>query len=276
MRDVDVAFIPYSVHHFLPVRFGNNILIEDQGGPAIFHYPNCGLDRFIARFTGNNTNRINTYAEDSFAEQDLYGRAQAFAVDDDIEGLTALYEELIMITNPRLNNYLLTHGFLIRKQIVKTTKQIYLIYALSNSFQSPLTPDERRQKEIFVVYLQAIDCKTVDHSFYLVRRNILAHTDEPDSLDNYSKHEKPAKTQYVVSILIRRFERFIVIRFNKLFNCATSSQKYRLAPQSSSVAPSDSRNLGRSDFGKKISGSIFTNQSGLSRAANPSLRSAGN
>jgi len=118
MKDVDVPFVPFSVHHFLPLRFTKNVLIEDRGGPAIFHYPNCGYERFVQRFTGANIDRINTYEESSFGDQDLYGRAQKLAQEQDWDGLEKCYRELVMIEDPKLMRYLVEKEYVIRKKVL--------------------------------------------------------------------------------------------------------------------------------------------------------------
>lgn len=100
LADVDEPFVPRSVHHFLPMRFTANVHIEDEGGPAIFHYPFCGLDRFLARFGGFNAERADTYDEKGF-EDDLYGAARALTAAGRHEELPALYRRLVLLEEVR-------------------------------------------------------------------------------------------------------------------------------------------------------------------------------
>lgn len=114
MRDVDAPFVPASVHHFLPFRFNGNVRIEDEEGPIVLHYAHCGLERFVARFTGCNRERINTYDGRGFIE-DLY-REAAERVAQGREGeLPALYRRLVMLDDVVLRARLARLGLLLRR-----------------------------------------------------------------------------------------------------------------------------------------------------------------
>ena len=113
LADVDAPFVPQSVHHFLPLRFTANVHIEDEGGPAVFHYPFCGLSRFVSRFTGMNKDRINTYA----VADDLYGQAAALVAEGRMEALPALYRRLVMLEG--VMEKLERRGLLVRWDVVR-------------------------------------------------------------------------------------------------------------------------------------------------------------
>lgn len=107
----DAAFVPHSVHHFLPLRFTANVHIEDEGGPIVRHYPHCGLARFVARFTGFNRARVNTYGEAAW-EGDLYSQAEALVREGREAELPALYRQLVCLDDPALRSKLERRGLL--------------------------------------------------------------------------------------------------------------------------------------------------------------------
>lgn len=117
LADVEEAFVPYSVHHFLPMRFTENVKIEDAGGPVILHYPHCGLARFVARFTGFNAKRIDTYDE-SKMENDLYGEARRLVGEGKSDQLPALYRRLVMLEEPALRARLERRGYVFRRDFL--------------------------------------------------------------------------------------------------------------------------------------------------------------
>ena len=114
MRDVDIPFVPASVHHFLPFRFNRNVRIEDSGGPIVLHYPLCGLQRFVDRFTGFNRQRVNTYDGTGFVE-DLYLKAAELVAAGREPELRELYRRLVMLDDVSLRARLQRNGFLLRR-----------------------------------------------------------------------------------------------------------------------------------------------------------------
>lgn len=117
LADVDAPFVPYSVHHFLPMRFTENVHIEDAGGPVVLHYPHCGLRRFLARFTGFNAERMDTYGEASF-EDDLYGEARRLVREGRAAELPDLYRRRVMLEEPGLRARLERRGYVFRKDFL--------------------------------------------------------------------------------------------------------------------------------------------------------------
>ncbi len=117
LADVDEAFVPYSVHHFLPMRFTDNVKIEDEGGPVILHYPHCGLERFVGRFTGFNADRIDTYDESSFGD-DLYGLARKTVKEGRADELPELYRRAVMLQEPGLRARLERRGYVFRRDFL--------------------------------------------------------------------------------------------------------------------------------------------------------------
>jgi hypothetical protein len=114
MRDANAPFVPASIHHFLPYRFNRNVRIEDAGGPIVLHYPHCGLDRFVQRFTGFNRDRVNTYDGRKFSD-DLYRQAAELVCEGRESELPALYRRLVMLDDARLRARLDESGFLVRR-----------------------------------------------------------------------------------------------------------------------------------------------------------------
>jgi hypothetical protein len=114
MRGANVPFVPSSIHHFLPFRFNRNVHIEDEGGPIVLHYPHCGLDRFVQRFTGFNRERVNTYDGRKF-DDDLYRQAAEVVAAGREDELPALYRRLVMLDDARLRARLREYGFLVRR-----------------------------------------------------------------------------------------------------------------------------------------------------------------
>lgn len=117
LADVDQPFVPYSVHHFLPMRFTENVKIEDAGGPVILHYPHCGLARFVGRFTGFNADRIDTYDESSFGD-DLYGQARSAVKEGRADELPELYRRAVMLDEPGLRGRLERRGYIFRRDFL--------------------------------------------------------------------------------------------------------------------------------------------------------------
>jgi hypothetical protein len=117
LGDVDAAFIPFSVHHFLPLRFSANVHIEDAGGPVVLHYPHCGLARFVGRFTGFNAARVDTYDEKGFSD-DLYGAARRLVAEGKAAELPELYRRQVLLQAPGLRARLERHGYLFERDFL--------------------------------------------------------------------------------------------------------------------------------------------------------------
>ena len=104
------VFTPYSVHEFVPYRWADKSVRVAQSldEPFLFHFPFVGMKAFKNRFSGFNSNRINTYDRGIF-NYNFY---------DDVserlnrgEDLASIYEQRIICRDDF--QYLKDFGYLI-------------------------------------------------------------------------------------------------------------------------------------------------------------------